>query len=104
MWSVKLYYLRYSLDGSEPFEYYTHNGVQKVYKAANADIILCALMRFKTFCGVPLKDCIEQFVIFEMKLCRCLQFGKQGPTITPGVTFPTLCETDVGSFTSPTIQ
>ena len=36
MWSVKLYYLRYSLDGSEPFEYYTHNGVQKVYKAANA--------------------------------------------------------------------
>ena len=36
MWSVKLYYLLYSLDGSEPFEYYTHNGVQKVYKAANA--------------------------------------------------------------------
>ena len=33
MWSVKLYYLRYSLDGSEPFEYYRHNGVQKVYKA-----------------------------------------------------------------------
>ena len=67
-------------------------------------IIFCALVRFTTLWRGLLTDCIEQFAIFERKLCMCPQFGTQGKTITLGVTFPTLCETNVGSFTSPTIQ